>query len=112
MLNSTSKSVKRKGILFLGSPQIWEGVSSLTKVMLFQKTFAKELISAALSLTLLAEKLSDMVFENWFVVCETSGKSRGIFVIVVNGNPEQSTRKIQLKINKRTSGLTRTQNNK
>lgn len=110
MLNSTSKSVKRKGILFLGSPQIWEGVSSLTKVMLFQKTF--ELISAALSLTLLAEKLSDMVFENWFVVCETSGESRGIFVIVVNGNPEQSTRKIQLKINKRTSGLTRTQNNK
>ena len=69
-------------------------------------TFTKKLISVTSSLTLLAEKLSDMVFKNWFVVCETSGESRGIFVIVVNGNPEQSTRKIQLNINKQTSGLT------
>ena len=37
ILNSTSKSVKRRGIVFLASHQVWERVSSLAKVMLFSK---------------------------------------------------------------------------
>ena len=64
--------MKSKGIVFFASHQVWERVSSLAKVMLFQKTFMKELISMALSLALLVENLSSMDLENRFVVSEKS----------------------------------------
>ena len=40
--NSSSKSVD-SGIFFLARHQVWERVNSLAKVMLFQKTYSKEL---------------------------------------------------------------------
>ena len=43
----------------------------LTTILLFQKTFTKELVSVTLAL--LVEKLSSMDLENWFVVSEKSG---------------------------------------
>ena len=41
--------------------------------MLFQKTFMKEFISVALSLSLLAKNLSSVVLKNWFIVSKKSG---------------------------------------
>ena len=79
MLNSTSKSVKSKGILFLASHQVRKSFSSLAKVMLFQKTFTKELIFVASSLALLAEKMTSVDLENWFVVSEKSGQVTTMF---------------------------------
>ena len=63
--------------------QVWERVSSLAKVMLFQKTFTKELIFVALSLALFVENLSSMDLEKWLVVSEKSLN----FIFVISGNP-------------------------
>ena len=52
--------MKSQDILFFASHQVWERVSSLAKVMFFQKTFTKELIFVASSLAYLPKNLSSV----------------------------------------------------
>ena len=46
--------------------------------MLFKKVSMKELITVASSLLLLAEKLSSMDFENYFMFSKTSGSGNPV----------------------------------
>ena len=75
--------MKCQGILFLASHLVWERVPLLVEVMLVQKTFTKELISAVSSLALLAKNLSSMDLKTglWSV------NSQGVFITLISGNP-------------------------
>ena len=71
MLNSTSKSVKRKGILFFVSYQFWEGRGFLCwkRKCYFKRHLQRNCgISVASFPALLVEKLSFMDFEK--LVCD------------------------------------------
>ena len=59
------------------------GKASLAMVMLFQKTFMKDLIFVASSLALLVERWSSMALktELWSV------QRQGIYIILISGNP-------------------------
>ena len=73
ILNSTSKSLNSHEILFFACRQVWERVSLLAKVTLFQKNIYKGTDFLASMLSLLAKNLSSMVLENLFADSAKSG---------------------------------------
>ena len=65
--------MKNQGILFLASHHVWERVSLSEKVMLFQKTFTKQLISVASSLAYLPKNVSSVSLKTGLWSVKKSG---------------------------------------